>query len=189
MLSKDRYSSGRIILTLADASLAPQTLAYFIENRDFLQPFEPLKPDGYFTLAHQTGMLAAERVLAENDTSYRYYISRAEAPGEIIGGANLNNVVRGAFHSCYVGYKLDHRYLRRGYATEAALLLTGIAFGDIGLHRLEGNIMPRNTASLKTAEKAGFVYEGLSKDYLLINGKWEDHVHMVRLNPNWKMPG
>lgn len=188
MLSKESYSSERLTLTLADASLAERTLAYFLENRDFLQPFEPLKSDEYFTLARQRDMLLNERSLAESDMSYRYYVSRIDAPDEIIGAANLNNVVRGAFYSCFVGYKLDHRYLRRGYASEAAMLLSAIAFGDIGLHRLEGNIMPRNTASLKTAEKAGFIYEGISRDYLLINGRWEDHVHMVKLNPLWTKP-
>ena len=53
---------------------------------------------------------------------------------------------------------------------------------DRGLHRVEANIMPRNPASLRAAEKAGFVREGLSRRYLNINGVWEDHIHMVRLN-------
>ena len=42
--------------------------------------------------------------------------------------------------------------------------------------------MPRNTASRRAAAKAGFVEEGLSRQYLKINGVWEDHLHMVRLN-------
>ena len=60
--------------------------------------------------------------------------------------------------------------------------------GDIGVRiittelRVEANIMPRNTASRRAAAKAGFVEEGLSRKYLKINGVWEDHIHMVRLN-------
>ena len=42
--------------------------------------------------------------------------------------------------------------------------------------------MPRNLASRRAAAKAGFIEEGLSKDYLKINGRWEDHLHMVRRN-------
>ena len=42
--------------------------------------------------------------------------------------------------------------------------------------------MPRNRASLRVLEKNGFVCEGLSRYYLKINGIWEDHVHMVKLN-------
>ena len=42
--------------------------------------------------------------------------------------------------------------------------------------------MPRNLSSRRAAAKAGFAEEGLSKHYLKINGVWEDHIHMVRLN-------
>jgi ribosomal-protein-alanine N-acetyltransferase len=44
--------------------------------------------------------------------------------------------------------------------------------------------MPRNIRSLKVLQKNGFNEEGLAKKYLKINGKWEDHVHMVILNEN-----
>jgi ribosomal-protein-alanine N-acetyltransferase len=56
------------------------------------------------------------------------------------------------------------------------------AFDVLGLHRLEANIMPRNKASLRVVEKLGFSEEGLSRKLLLINGRWEDHVRMVKLN-------
>lgn len=39
--------------------------------------------------------------------------------------------------------------------------------------------------ALRVAEKCGFVGEGVSRAYLRINGKWEDHVHMVLLNDAW----
>jgi ribosomal-protein-alanine N-acetyltransferase len=57
-----------------------------------------------------------------------------------------------------------------------------IAFMELNLHRLEANIMPRNKASLKVVEKLGFHHEGLARRYLHINGQWEDHIHMVKLN-------
>ena len=42
--------------------------------------------------------------------------------------------------------------------------------------------MPRNGASLRVLEKNGYQNEGISPAYMKINGKWEDHVHMVRRN-------
>ena len=42
--------------------------------------------------------------------------------------------------------------------------------------------MPRNAASLRVLAKNHFINEGISKYYLKINGRWEDHVHMVRIN-------
>ena len=47
---------------------------------------------------------------------------------------------------------------------------------------IEANIMPWNLASRRAAEKAGYEEEGLSRHYLKINGQWEDHLHLVRLN-------
>jgi ribosomal-protein-alanine N-acetyltransferase len=60
--------------------------------------------------------------------------------------------------------------------------LIDVAFGKLALHRIEANIMPRNTASMRVVAKLGFYDEGLAKSYLKINGKWEDHIHMVLLN-------
>jgi Acetyltransferases, including N-acetylases of ribosomal proteins len=42
--------------------------------------------------------------------------------------------------------------------------------------------MPKNIRSLKVVEKLGFRNEELAYKYLRINGKWEDHIHMVLLN-------
>ena len=79
-----------------------------------------------------------------------------------------------------MGYKLDAALCGQGYMTEAVQKLSEIAFKELGLHRIEANIMPRNAASLRVAEKAGFYREGLALKYLNINGVWEDHIHMVR---------
>ena len=69
----------------------------------------------------------------------------------------------------------------RGCGSEAIAYGAEWAFRALGLHRVEANIMPRNTASRRAAAKAGLVEEGLSRKYLKINGVLEDHIHMVRL--------
>ena len=82
--------------------------------------------------------------------------------------------------------RLDQALLNRGYMTEAVSLLTDYAFSGLGLHRIEANVMPRNARSLRVLEKCGFHPEGLAQRYLQINGVWEDHIHMVRLNDAWQ---
>ena len=77
--------------------------------------------------------------------------------GQIIGTVGLNNIVRGCFHSCFLGYKLDQDFLNRGYMTEAVRAAVDYAFGPLALHRVEANIMPHNQASLRVAEKCGFL--------------------------------
>ena len=49
-------------------------------------------------------------------------------------------------------------------------------FDELNLHRVEAACLPRNERSLKTLEKNNFCIEGLVRQYLKINGKWEDHL-------------
>ena len=77
---------------------------------------------------------------------------------------------------------MDQCLCKKGYMTAAISMITEYAFGELTLHRIEANVMPGNLASLRVPEKNGFIWKGLSRKYLKINGMWEDHVHMVKLN-------
>lgn len=77
---------------------------------------------------------------------------------------------------------MDVDEINMGYITEAIQEGIDIMFHEYGLHRIEANIMPKNVRSFKVVEKLGFYNEGLAYKYLKINGKWEDHIHMVLLN-------
>lgn len=48
--------------------------------------------------------------------------------------------------------------------------------------RIEANVIPRNKAALRALEKNHFRNKGISKYYTNINGVWEDHIHMVKIN-------
>lgn len=166
----------------ADTALAPRAAAYYVRNRAFLRPFEPERPPAFFTPEGQRDILLREVLDAQGRRAYRFYIEPKCASGLLIGSVGLNNVVWGAFCSAFLGYKLDAVYTGRGCMTEAVRLVVEYAFTQIGLHRIEANVMPRNAASLRVVEKNGFEPEGLARKYLKINGVWEDHLHMVKLN-------
>lgn len=154
--------------------------AYYVNNRDCLKAFEPLREDAFYTEAYQSEALAAMVLDWAEQRGYRFFLCLRE---EIIGTIALNNVVLGPFRSCFVGYGLSGQYWNQGYMTEALERVVAFAFDEVKLHRIEGNVMPRNRASRAVLEKCGFLCEGLSPKYLNINGVWEDHLHYVRLNP------
>jgi [ribosomal protein S5]-alanine N-acetyltransferase len=59
-------------------------------------------------------------------------------------------------------------------------------FNTMQCHRIQANYMPRNRKSGNLLAKLGFRVEGDAKDYLLINGVWEDHILTSLTNANWQ---
>ena len=103
------------------------------------------------------------------------------------GEINLNSVHRGAFQSCYVGYWIDERLAGNGYMPEAVVLLMRYAFEELGLHRMQVAIIPRNAASRRVVEKLGLRDEGVAVRYLEIDGMWEDHIRYAITAEEWEM--
>lgn len=178
----ERIQTEDLVLKAADTDFAQNVAAYYLRNREFLEAFEPKRDEEFYTADYQHSLLKKEMEQAGNKEAFRFYIETKQEPGSIIGMIALNNIVWGCFHSCFLGYKLDVRQLNRGYMTQAVSAVTQVAFEDLRLHRIEANVMPRNGRSLRVLEKCGFENEGSSKQYLKINGVWEDHIHMVKLN-------
>jgi [ribosomal protein S5]-alanine N-acetyltransferase len=66
----------------------------------------------------------------------------------------------------------------RGIATRALCALTGWAFGDLGLHRVELQHSTQNAASCRVAAGAGFQFEGVKRREALHADGWHDmHLH------------
>ena len=55
------------------------------------------------------------------------------------------------------------------------------------IHRIMANYMPSNEKSARLLSKLGFTIEGCAKDYLLVNGKWEDHKLTSLVNQQWNL--
>lgn len=96
--------------------------------------------------------------------------------GVFVGQINVSSVVRGSLHSASLGYWIDRRVAGRGIMPTAVALVTDHCFWGVGLHRVEVNIRPENTASRRVVEKLGFREEGLRQRFLHIAGDWRDHI-------------
>lgn len=103
------------------------------------------------------------------------YLVRRHGGNEICGVVNLNIITYDALCSAYLSYYAVQEFAAKGYMKEGLQLLIALAFGEMGLHRLEANIQPGNENSIRLAESLGFECEGYSPRYLKINGKWCDH--------------
>ena len=104
----------------------------------------------------------------------------------LLGVVNLNEIVRGVFHSAYLGYWIGGSFARQGYMIEGLSLVLSLAFGPLRLHRVEANIQPANAASIALVKRLGFRREGRSRRYLKIGGRWRDHDRFALLAEDWR---
>lgn len=178
------YETERLELRVLTPEFASVVLEFYKKNERFLMPWESQKPQGFYTDSFQTKMLELEEDAFLKGHMVRYWLFLKNNLSYAIGSVSLTNITRGAFQSCYLGYKLDENWTGKGYMTEALTLVTEIAFKAYGLHRIEATVMPRNIKSLALLKRLDFRNEGLSKSYLKINDVWEDHYRMVKLNEN-----
>ena len=72
------------------------------------------------------------------------------------------------------GYSVIPSARGRGVASAALTALTTFAWTIPALHRIELYIEPWNAASVKTAERAGYVREGLLRSHQEIGGRRRD---------------
>ena len=174
--------SERLILRSLIINDAEELFQFRTRNAEFFKPWSPTYPEDYFNPDyHRKNLIQIESdVLKGILVQFGVYLKTD--PKKMIGSVVFSNIIMGPFRSCYLGYRIDKDELNKGYASEAIKAGSKYMFTDKKLHRIEANIIPRNIASIKAIEKAGFVYEGISKKYLNINGVWEDHLHYVLLN-------
>lgn len=171
------YETERLLLKVLDKSYAEMVVDYYLRNKSFLEEWEPVRSEEFYTKQYQE-----EQLDSKNSNSLILWIFKKQDKHRILGFIAFTNIVKGAFLSSYLGYKLDKDEINKGYITEAIQKGTEIMFNEHGLHRIEANIMPKNKRSLRVVEKLGFYNEGIAYKYLKINQKWEDHIHMVLLN-------
>jgi RimJ/RimL family protein N-acetyltransferase len=87
--------------------------------------------------------------------------------GELAGSIGLFPPADGVGE---IGYWSAAAFRGRGLMTEALGLLTRWAFEEVGLRRLELMVDPRNDASRRLGERAGFVVEGTLRQRSLQRG-------------------
>jgi len=172
---------------LLPPSAAAQAARYNRENREHFTPWDPARPKGFYQESFWAAQL--ERNLAEldDDRGVRFWILDRE-DDEIIGTANFNNLVRGVFQSCTLGYGIHFRREGNGYMHEALHEAIRYVFDELKVHRIQANYLPENQRSARLLARLGFEIEGRAKDYLLIAGQWRDHVLTSLTKEHYKVP-
>jgi ribosomal-protein-alanine N-acetyltransferase len=149
-------------------------------SRDFLMPWEPTWPQDDLTRGAFRRRVKRYAEDLRADLGYSFLIVR-RPDGALLGGLTLANIRRGVAQAGSVGYWTGLPFVRRGYMTAAVRAVIPFAFVTLRLHRLEAACIPSNAGSIRLLEKTGFAREGYAREYLCINGAWQDHLLYARL--------
>lgn len=144
-------------------------------SREFLTPWEPTWPADALGRAAFGRRLRQGALEWRDDAGYGFLLFRRE-DGEVVGGVTLSHVRRGVAQTATLGYWIGAPFARQGYMTAGLQCVLPFAFGRLALHRVEAACLPQNEASRRLLDRIGFREEGYARQYLRIDGAWQDHV-------------
>lgn len=184
-MPKIRLMTDRLVVRLIYERDSWRLADYYAENRQFLKPWEPHRDESYYSHAGWQARLVMIEEIHQQQSAF-YFALMDEDEKEILGVANYTNVVRGAFNACYLGYSLGNKWQGQGLMHEALTATTNYMLRVQSLHRIMASYMPHNQRSGNLLARLGFEKEGYAKDYLLIDGQWQDHVLTALTNKEWR---
>jgi ribosomal-protein-alanine N-acetyltransferase len=149
-------------------------------SREFLKPWEPIWPADDLTRGAFRRRLKRYAEDQRSDQAYSFFVFR-RPDGVLVGGITIANVRRGVAQAGSIGYWMGEPYAREGLMSAALRVLMPFSFVTLRLHRLEAACIPTNVASIRLLEKSGFQREGYARQYLCINGSWQDHLLYARI--------
>ena len=180
-LKLPKLYTDRLQVRLLEPHEADLMVRFRNENRDHLEPWEPLRRLDFFTEGFWENHLRLTlRDFRESASACFVLLSPSE--DEVLGVCNYTNIVRGTFQSCQLGYALADKHQRKGLMFEALSMTNAYMFDDLGLHRIMAAYLPHNERSGNLLNRLGFEKEGLARKYLKINGRWEDHLLTSLIN-------
>jgi len=141
-------------------------------NREWLTPWEATPPRSLGPPISFATMVRGLRRQARRGQLLPFVVAY---DGELAGQLTVGGIAYGSLCSAHIGYWVDERVAGRGVMPTALALAVDHCLLVLRLHRVEVNIRPENTASLRVVEKLGFREEGVRRAFLHIAGEWRDH--------------
>jgi ribosomal-protein-alanine N-acetyltransferase len=168
-----------LMIRLVAVDDAPVLAELLTANRKFLAPWQPTRAEDFFTTDGQREAIDTALIEHERGITIPNVIL---TDGRVVGRVTLSNIVGGPFQSCNLGYWVDSKHNGRGLGTAAVREIVDLAFGPLGLHRVEAGTLRHNIGSQRVLERNGFVRFGTAPAYLKIAGSWQDHVLYQAVN-------
>lgn len=182
--------SKRLVLTMPGLDHADEVADYYLRNREHIANSQALMPESFYSESHWSDRLVKNQEAYHRDEALNLFAFLRQADDDydrrVVASVNFTSILRRAAQFCYLGYSLDKNYQGQGYMTEAVGTAIDFVFQEMNVHRIMANYVPHNLKSARVLSRLGFVVEGYARDYLCLNGQWQDHVLTSRTNENWR---
>ena len=127
-----------------------------------------------------------ENLLSKREAGTEYAFAVRNQEGELVGVTGLVDVTG---ESAELGFWIGKPFWDRGYATAAARKTLDVAFGELGVDRVEARALRRNAPSRRVLQKLEFV-EGAVETHE--HPKWGEDDLVVRSHlsrAQWRVQG
>ena len=91
--------------------------------------------------------------------------------GQIVGNISVERMAEDQRNVGSIGYMILTLFWSQGIGTEAVRQICGIAFQELALERIIGEVFPENLASARVLEKNGFLLEETKLGAVVKGGK------------------
>jgi RimJ/RimL family protein N-acetyltransferase len=175
----------RLVLRLMTDADVDDIYAY--QSREDVCRYLLFEPRSHEDVAKSAARNALATTLAVDHDYFQLAVelpASDDAPARVIGDIyfTIDSVENS---KAEIGWTFHPDFHGKGYASEAARAVLGIAFNDIHLHRVSADLDPRNDASIALCKRLGLREEAHFVKDLWFKGDWADTGIYAILDTEW----
>jgi RimJ/RimL family protein N-acetyltransferase len=148
-------------------------------NRWMLSGHEPITPE------EEAYFFSESLRLAKTGAAYRFEI-HANDDGALVGICGLEHVDAKHRHADAGLFIAPPERWGEGYGADALRTLLGVAFAELGLHRVSIGVFGENTRAHELYLRIGFTEVGREREAYLLHGTYRDLVTLDMLDREWR---
>ncbi|CAM2837989.1 ribosomal protein S5-alanine N-acetyltransferase [Vibrio rarus] len=158
---------------------------YFVRNREFFKPWDPVRDEHFHTVSGWKHKITLLKELEENQQGL-FVLILDPLESKVLGVVIFSQIIGYPYHSCHLGYSLDEQAQGKGLMNYSLKMACDYVFRSFNVHRIQASYLSQNQRSANVLKRVGFEEEGVARQYLLIDGHWQDHVQSSLINQHWE---
>ena len=180
IILKGNWCETSVTLCLPTKSDFNEWVSLRKNNINYFKPWEPKRNDLYLLEKTYLKRLRGYNKMVRSGKALPFNVFRSKDM-RMVGVCNILDIQRHISQTAKIGYWIGERYAGLNFGKSAVSAVTNFCLDELSLNRVEAAVMVKNTPSISILKALGYKKEGISRQKLKINGKWEDHYIYSRI--------